>query len=86
MVSEIIQEGSKGTLHHRFEYERINEVFADSEFGPGALTDIAAEPEKELVQKGNVRFVKVVDGSGTGVMRVKWGEKGSKGAPSGGLN
>ncbi len=83
---KILQETSYGELNYRFEYERINQVFDNSEFKPESVTSIAGEPEEPLGEGYETRFITIVDGTETGKMSVRWGKEGSKGTVSSGLN
>lgn len=86
MPLKILQESSYGELNYRFEYERINQVFDNSEFKPESVTNIAGEPEEPLGEGYETRFVTIVDGTENGRMSVHWGKQGSKGTVSSGLN
>jgi beta-lactamase regulating signal transducer with metallopeptidase domain len=86
MPMKMLQESSYGELNCRFEYERINQVFDNSEFKPESVTSIAGEPEEPLGEGYETRFITIVDGTENGRMSVRWGKQGSKGTVSSGLN
>jgi beta-lactamase regulating signal transducer with metallopeptidase domain/outer membrane lipoprotein-sorting protein len=85
MISQIISDHGSSIMSHRFNYEQINQSIADSEFSPEYATDIERSTPRELDEGHDTRFLNVIDGS-NGRMSVRWGERGSGGTISSGLN
>ena len=86
MPLQVLKESDRNKTNWRFEYERINQSFDDSEFRPESVTDIAAKPEEPLGEGYDTRFINVIDGTKTGRMSIRWGKKGSRGTSSSGMN
>ncbi len=85
MISQMIKDSGSSILSHQFIYEDINQPIADSEFSPRHITDAERSAPRELDEGHDTRILNVIDAS-NGRMSVRWGEQGSGGQISSGLN
>jgi RNA polymerase sigma factor (sigma-70 family) len=80
-----IDGGSIAISRIEFTHILADRPVPDEEFQPDSDPAVHTSPEP-LSEGYATRFITVIDGSSTGRMSVRWGQKGTKGTRSGGLN
>lgn len=68
-----------------FDYDHVNATMRDGEFAPIALDRVTPEELDPLHEGCDTYFLTVMDGS-SGLMSVRWGQKGPEGMRSSGLS
>jgi beta-lactamase regulating signal transducer with metallopeptidase domain/tetratricopeptide (TPR) repeat protein len=86
MPTKIVSDSGRWRESFRFVYDSINEPINDSEFRPDAVTKIKPQEPEPLDENYNTRYVRIIDGSSSGRMSVRWGKRGPKGTSGSGLN
>jgi beta-lactamase regulating signal transducer with metallopeptidase domain/tetratricopeptide (TPR) repeat protein/outer membrane lipoprotein-sorting protein len=86
MPAKIISDSGRWRESFRFVYDRVNEPINDSEFRPESVTKIKPQEPEPLDENYNTRYIRIIDGSSSGRMSIRWGKRGPKGTSGSGLN
>jgi outer membrane lipoprotein-sorting protein len=86
MPAKIVSDPGRWRESYRFIYDRVNEPINDSEFRPESVTKIKPQEPEPLDENYNTRYIRIIDGSSSGRMSIRWGKRGPKGTSGSGLN